>query len=350
MNARTAHVWLLSALLVLSLGCNRYGLSNRADADIANDVQGRINADSNLPNKQITINASNGTVTLSGFVGNETERMAAANDAAGVSGVKTVVNNLQVNPTTADNFPTNQNVGPSSSSRSTSTRGKRSGKAGVSGTPGTMANSAGSSYGNTASALAAPVIPTVRVPSGTNLSVFLNDGITTEKAQPGDHFSGMLGDAVYVNEKVAIPRNAEVEGRVVQSESAGKFKGRSVLVLELTSIAFNGHSYHVTSDRWSKEGSSRGKNTAAKVGGGAAVGAIIGGIAGGGKGAAIGAAAGAGAGTGVQAITHGEQVVLKPESMVTFNLEAPVTVTPSETNNTANRNRLDTPRSDPPNQ
>jgi outer membrane lipoprotein SlyB len=64
------------------------------------------------------------------------------------------------------------------------------------------------------------------------------------------------------------------------------------------------------------------------VGGGAAVGAILGGIFGGGKGAAIGAAAGAGAGTGVSAATKGQQIVLKPETVLSFQLQSPVTVQP----------------------
>ena len=64
-----------------------------------------------------------------------------------------------------------------------------------------------------------------------------------------------------------------------------------------------------------------------EVGGGAQGGQDI---AGGGKGAAIGAAAGAGAGTGVQAMTKGEQIVLKPETLLHFKLTGPVTVTASD--------------------
>ena len=64
------------------------------------------------------------------------------------------------------------------------------------------------------------------------------------------------------------------------------------------------------------------------IGGGAAAGAVIGAIAGGGKGAAIGAAAGAGAGTGVQALTKGEQIKLPSETLLEFQLKAPLTVTP----------------------
>jgi hypothetical protein len=119
-----------------------------------------------------------------------------------------------------------------------------------------------------------------------------------------------------------------VEGRVVDVKSAGRFAGKSDLVLQLTRIKMNGKSYNIQTDQWTKEGSSRGKATAAKVGGGAAVGAILGGIFGGGKGAAIGATAGAGAGTGVSAATKGQQIVLKPEAVISFTLESPLTVTP----------------------
>jgi hypothetical protein len=80
------------------------------------------------------------------------------------------------------------------------------------------------------------------------------------------------------------------------------------------------------------EGKGRGKNTAAKVGGGAAIGAIIGAIAGGGKGAAIGSAAGAGVGAGANTITRGEQVQIPSESLVNFQLTNTLAVRVSTSN------------------
>jgi hypothetical protein len=38
---------------------------------------------------------------------------------------------------------------------------------------------------------------------------------------------------------------------------------------------------------------------------------------------------GAGVGTGAQAVTKGQQIELRPEQALTFTLEAPVRVTPS---------------------
>ena len=77
-------------------------------------------------------------------------------------------------------------------------------------------------------------------------------------------------------------------------KSAGKFAGQSEVVLQLDKIKSGGQTYDLQTDQYKKTGSSRGKNTAEKVGGGAVIGSIIGAIAGGGKGAAIGAAAGGG--------------------------------------------------------
>jgi hypothetical protein len=180
------------------------------------------------------------------------------------------------------------------------------------------------------------------VPAGTTLVVYLNEGLSSETSKEGDKFTGTLGEPIYINDKVAVPKNAQLSGRVVSAKGAAKFKGNSELSLELTALSYGGHQYRINSDTWSKQGAGRGKNTAAKVGGGAALGAIIGGIAGGGKGAAIGAGAGAAAGTGVQAITKGEKVELKPESMLQFSLQAPVTVTPSASES-ADRERMNPP-------
>ena len=88
----------LASLILIAAGCNR---GPRPDAQIATDVQNKINSDSGVPDKQVTINANNGVVTLSGSVSSDAARNAAANDAAQVEGVKTVVNNLEVGTASA---------------------------------------------------------------------------------------------------------------------------------------------------------------------------------------------------------------------------------------------------------
>jgi uncharacterized protein YcfJ len=99
--------------------------------------------------------------------------------------------------------------------------------------------------------------------------------------------------------------------------------------LQLNRIKVGDRWYNIQTDHFKQETGSRGKNTAEKVGGGAVVGAILGGIFGGGKGAAIGSVAGAGAGGGVQAASKKPDIKLSSEKILTFTLQAPVTIVPT---------------------
>lgn len=343
MNRKLCLYLVLAALalaLLATVGCSRQP-ENRSDAQIAADVQNKINADANIPNKQITINANAGVVTLSGNVGSDMERSAAANTAAQVEGVKTVINNLTVGqeqaaPAPAEVAPVPTPVPGRDQQQARSTQQPRSVTSGLRKTVPQRQTSAASdlsaapaSTASSAVPAAAPAPQRVTLPEGTQLTIRTVTPINSETAQVGDSFQATLDQPIFFDDQVVVPDNADVEGRVIEVKSAGKFKGQSELRLALTRIIVNGRSYQINTDEWFKQGSSRGKNTAAKVGGGAALGAIIGGIAGGGKGAAIGAAAGAGAGTGVQAITKGQQIELAPETVLNFRLQAPVSVIPA---------------------
>jgi hypothetical protein len=76
-----------------------------------------------------------------------------------------------------------------------------------------------------------------------------------------------------------------------------------------------------------REGDSPGRESAAKIGGGAIGGAIIGGILGGAKGAAIGSTVGAGAGTGAVMVGGRNNATLPAGAPLTVRLEDPVTIT-----------------------
>jgi len=339
----------LVSLAVFAAGCNRA----RPDAQIATDVQNKIQADNGVPDKQLTINATNGVVTLSGNVASDAARNAAANDAAQVEGVKTVVNNLQVAPAVEAQTTQPEPEQPAAreeasrpSPRKIASAPKRSGESGDNGLRTTVPSTGATSTSNApsdnnapvASVPSAPVAPQpVTVPSGTQISVRLNDELNSEKAQIGDVFHASISTPVQVDGRTVVPTTADVEGRVVDVKSAGRFAGQSDLVIELTRLHMNGKTYTLATDRWSKQGSARGKATAAKVGGGAVLGAIIGGIAGGGKGAAIGAAAGAGAGTGVSAATKGQQIILKPETVLSFQLQNSISVVPGTSRQAMNQ-------------
>jgi hypothetical protein len=128
---------------------------------------------------------------------------------------------------------------------------------------------------------------------------------------------------------VVAKSGAAVTGRVIIAKDATHFSGSSELSIELTRIDTVDHPVDVVTDAYDKKGAGRGKNTALKTGGGAAVGAILGGLLGGGKGAAIGAASGGGLGAGVNGVTKGQQVQIPTETLVTFHLQSPVSVTTS---------------------
>ena len=338
----------LSALLVLGLavGCTKA----RSDGEIATEIQGKIYADQAVQSKQITVQAADGVVTLAGNVSSDDERNAAATDAAAVKGVRTVVNNLQVAPpATAQDNTQQEQTAQQQSPRQSRPRASRprvrhtSASQASEESPAPASNQMTSMSPPPAPVNTAPLPPPpppvkkLTVPSGTNISVRLIDPIDSDKVQPGTSFRATLDQPLSVDGEIAVPAGYDVTGQIVNAKSAGRFAGQSVLALELTRLAVNGKFYDLHTNQYTREGSSRGKATAAKVGGGAALGAIIGGLAGGGKGAAIGATVGAGAGTGVSAATKGQQIRLPSETVLNFQLQAPITVVATSTGPNAGR-------------
>lgn len=309
-------------IIVLALASCTTG-PKRTDAQIASDVQSKIGSDLRLANKQISVQAKDGVVMLTGRVDNDTEKKMVETYASGTEGVKSVMNNIEV--VTAAQLP------PPAVEPPPAPAGRKATKAAK---PAPAAERPASQ----AAAAAAPragappaAEERVAVPAGTDISVRMIDGIDSEKNKPGDKFRATVEMPVVIDGRTVIPKGADVQGTVINSASAGHFQGRSQLALVLHTISYAGKSYDLKTEEFTRAGSSRGKKTAAMVGGGGAVGAIIGGIAGGGKGAAIGAASGAGAGAGVQAVTKAQQVRVPSETIVDFKLKTPVTVTPAAT-------------------
>ncbi len=167
----------------------------------------------------------------------------------------------------------------------------------------------------------------VVIPASTTLTIRMIDGVDSAVNRTGEIFHASLDAPIVVDNEVTIPKGADVYVRLTSASSAGHVSGKSELHLELVKIEYQGRSYPLVSSTYSLSGSSRGKNTAEKVGGGAILGALIGGLAGGGKGAAIGAGVGAGAGGVYQGATRGKQVKIPSETKLDFQLDQPVTVT-----------------------
>jgi BON domain len=333
----------LYAILVFALtlavlaACSRKPV--RTDAQIAVEIQSKLYRDSAIQSRQIEIQAANGVVTLTGEVTSDRERAAAVSDAAAIEGVRTVVNDLQVQRAQATP-PTKEQTKRSKAYRSKrdangAQQGKGDGNEGMNsgaGMPEADNSPPPAPPVQQSPPLALPPPKKVTIPAGTQLTIRLNAPLDSERNQVGDTFHGSLSNPIVLDGEAVIPSGADVVGRVADVKSAGRFAGNSVLTLELTSLSVNGRTYNIQTNQWTRTGSGEGKNTATKVGVGTAAGAVLGGIFGGGKGAAIGAATGAGAGTGVAAAKKGQQIRLPAEAVLNFQTINSLTLTPQGSN------------------
>ncbi len=327
-------------------GCKSAPKAMTDDASLSSALQSRISGDGAIASEPIQSSVQNGVATLTGHVSSEAARSLAANDAAQVTGIRTVVNNLTVQPAQpvqaqaitppapevkpADRLPTIQkkplpqrqpaytNNEPAPIQRPDKPRPLPPPPAQV------------------AQAPAPPAFRDITIPSGSTIPIRITQTLDSASTQSGESFSGTVATDVIVDGLVAIPQGTAVSGRVDEVHEAAHFKGSSLLTIELTSISPHGRSIPVATEAFSKEGNGRGKNTAAKVGGGAAVGAILGGIFGGGKGAAIGAASGGALGAGANTVTRGQQVQISSETLIRFRLTNAIGVRAS-TREPANR-------------
>jgi len=323
------------ALAIGTIGCKNNPLAPPDDAALTQSVQAKIAGESSLQSEQIQASVQQGVATLTGTVSSDAARSLAANDAAQVAGIRTVVNDLTVQAAAVPSAPAT----PAHSASNKEKPGRQP-------KPSARIDQPQSPPAAVAEATApepapierqppapvarpantVPVPRSITLPVDTTIAMRMTQTLDSATTRQGDTFSGVLASDLIVDDVTVLPQGTPVSGRVVAVQEAAHFKGNSLLTIELTSIDRKGEHLPITTDSYSKEGNGRGKNTAEKIGGGAAVGAILGGIFGGGKGAAIGAAAGGGAGTAVQGATRGKQVQIPSETLVRFKLASPVTV------------------------
>ena len=163
----------------------------------------------------------------------------------------------------------------------------------------------------------APVNPGVNVPEGTPIKVTVDAQISSETAQPGDTWTGVVKEPVVIGTDAPIPAGSVVHG-VITGSLAAERGNRATLVLAVKSITVGSTEHAVPAGTDSIiAGSPRARNLGA-IAGSAAAGALIGKAVGGSKGALIGGLVGGGAATGVVAKSKGYQVVLKPGTELTF--------------------------------
>lgn len=345
------HRWTLPiALLVIALAT---GCSNKSnDAALVTSIQSQMFADQLLKSTNLQVTADKGEVTLSGTVASDAAHLDAYKIASETPGVTRVNDQITVESAqAAAPAPPQPKPAPAEKpSRPHKTRHRE--QQPVQDQAQFVANTLPPPPADTTTdttpaappqqpvadlpAAPQPASPPpppppqpkqVEIAASTMITIRMIDGVDSSVNQPGEIFHASLENPIVAGDQVIVPRGADVYTRLVSSSSAGKLSGKSELHLELVKLEFQGRSYPLVSSTYSVSGSSRGTNTAEKVGGGAVLGAIIGALAGGGKGAAIGAGVG-GAGGGVyQGMTHGQQVRIPSETKLDFRLEQPVTVT-----------------------
>jgi hypothetical protein len=329
----------ISLLILLSLGCNK-----PSNDTITTDIKAKLYSEPLLKSASVDVAAKDGIVTLTGQVPDDAARLAAEHIAATTPGVKTVVDQTTMAPPPpaiiAENAePPAPPAPPTRPAKPARTHSKPAAPPEPAPAP-APAPSPEPAPAPVQQAVqekpAAPAPPppppppqpiTVTIPEGTIVTVRTIDTIDSSVNTAGQSFRASLDAPIVVGDRVVIPKGLNVNLKLIEASSAGKFKGRSELTVSLDSFTYQGRTYQVATSDVQEKGGSRGKRSAEVIGGGAVLGALIGGLAGGGKGAAIGAGVGAGGGTAVQALTHGQKVKIASETRLDFTLHDPVNVT-----------------------
>jgi len=351
---RSAVALSLGLVLVALGGCKSQSAapaSAETGSSLDLQVQSRLTGDPNLSGQAIQASVDDGIVTLSGNVTSDTVRTIASGDVAQIPGVKTVVNDLVVMAppaSTAVATPSPalgraENVRPEKQKKPSPAVEPTPPPAPITQPPAPIVRSepppapvAPPPAPPPAPVVlatpppppppAAPVVHTITLIAGTDIPVRITQTLDSATTQTGDKFTGALAADLLLDGMVVLPQGTPVTGHVDAAQDATHFKGSSLLTISLNAINRKGEHIEVATEEYTKQGEGRGKNTAEKVGGGAAVGAILGAIIGGGRGAAIGSAAGAGVGAGAQGVTRGQQVQIPSETVVRFKLSDPVIV------------------------
>jgi len=173
-----------------------------------------------------------------------------------------------------------------------------------------------------------PDVPShLTLKAGTYVTVRMNQWLSSDRNRQGDTFTATLQQPVVVDGVVVAQRGQTVYGRVSEAQKAGRVEGTSRLGLQLTQLSLvDGNQAPVQSQMVTRNGQTSVGRDAFAIGGTTAVGAAIGAGVNGGVGAGVGAGAGAVVGILGVLLTRGKPTVIYPESVVTFQIQAPLDI------------------------
>jgi hypothetical protein len=264
-----------------------------SDDVIAKDVQDKVSMDPATKDSPVNVTVKDGKVTLRGTVKDAATQQRMEEIAKSTPGATGVEDQTAVAGATGPDSAPNPPAGGSSAGSSSSS-----------------------------SATAAAPEPLV-APAGTEITVTVDQKLSSKTSQPGQAFMATVAQPVTVDGRTVIPKGSSVSGKVLRAKEKGKIKGEGELAITLTSVTVRGRNYPLAVGSLDSTVKGKGKRTAVTTGGGAAGGALIGGLAGGGKGAGIGALVGAAGGLVGGAFTGNKQIEIAAETPLTFTLAKP---------------------------
>jgi hypothetical protein len=165
------------------------------------------------------------------------------------------------------------------------------------------------------------------LPVGALVQVRTTGWLSSDGNKVGDNVVLTLDQPLVVDGLVLARRGQTVTGRVVAAEKAGRVKGVSKLAVSLSQMTLvDGQLVDVQTALIKATGGTSNGRDALAITGTTGFGAAVGAAAAGGPGAAIGAGAGFVAGIAGVLLTRGRPTIIPPESLLTFRVEAPITI------------------------
>jgi len=165
----------------------------------------------------------------------------------------------------------------------------------------------------------------VRVPAGTEISLRLEQAVSSATAKVEDQVRASVLRPVRIADRVAIPAGTEVRGIVREAEAAERLRHAGRLQLEFDTLYVDHSRQDLHTRVVSLEQDEATGETARKAGIGAVIGGVVGGLLKGRTGVVIGAVAGG----GVVMAQKGEDVELPEGTVLKVRLEKPVSVSAS---------------------
>lgn len=172
----------------------------------------------------------------------------------------------------------------------------------------------------------ATVPPQLTLKAGTYVTVRIDQLLSSSKNHAGDAFAATLVRPIMVDGWVVAERGQTLGGRVSEVKKAHGM-GVSRLGVQLADIPLSdGQQVPVQTALINRQSPSAAGRDAAAIAGTTALGAGVGAAAAWGTGAAWGAGAGFVAATLGVLLSHGYPSIIPPESVLTFRIEQPVTI------------------------